>query len=198
MGRPITRERIVKKDHEGLKNELSQSMTGSEKERLKQERVDLVSEFGRVLGMERIDDLTLDMFKEFIVHINQRCTQHDVPLDMTRENFDQVRRNLRYFLYGSDPIETRINAVMISGPLRDHPLKIEGFHRSGSLLLNLMDGNYCIWNDKTQDVLLKYHLVQRTNDSWKMYKQNLNVQTRLCDDLGIDLYYLDYLLKKIG
>ena len=144
MGRPTTNKRTVKKDHEGLRNEIAQSMTGSEKERLQQERKDLASEFGRVLGRERIDDLTIDMFKEFIVHINQRCTQHDVPMDMTRENFDQVRRNLRYFLYGSDPMETRINAVMISGPLRDHPLKIEGFQRSGSLLLNLMDGKYCI------------------------------------------------------
>jgi hypothetical protein len=197
MGIPITKERAILKNYDGLKHELSQSMIATEKERIGKERADLVKEFKRIMSPERIDGLTYRDLIEFISYINGKSSQHDVPKDFTIENFDQVRRNLDHFLYGSDPIEDRINAVLVSGPLSEHPLKIEGFQRSGSVFLNLKDPKYCIWNDRTQDVLLNFHQVERNNNSWKMYEQNLKVQTRLAKDLDVDLYYLDHLLKKI-
>jgi hypothetical protein len=197
MGIPITKERAVRRNYEGLKNELSQSMVGTEKDRIAQERADILKEFKRIMSPERIEKLTYPDLIEFISYINEKSPHHDVTKDITIENFDQVKRNLDYFLYGSDPLEDRINAVLVYGPLKEHPLKIEGFQRSGSILLHLKDPRYCIWNDKTQDVLLFYHLVERNDDTWKMYEQNLKIQTRLGKDLEVDLYHLDYLLKKI-
>jgi hypothetical protein len=197
MGIPTTRGRPINKNYDGLKNVLSQSIVSTEKDRIALERADILREFKRIMSPERIDRLTHREFIGFISYINDRCPHHNIPKDIGTENFDQVRRNLDYFLYGSDPLEDRMNAVMVHGPLNEHPLKIEGFQRSGSILLNLKDPRYCIWNDRTQDVLLNYHMVERTDDTWKMYEQNLKVQTKLAKDLGVDLFYLDFLLKKI-
>ncbi len=197
MGTQITKDRMVQKNFEGLKDELSRSIIGMEKDRIALERADLHLEFKRIMSPERIDRMTHQEFMGFISYINDRCSHHNIPKDIGTENFEQVRRNLDYFLYGSDPLEDRMNAIMVHGPLNEHPLKIEGFQRSGSIFLNLKDPRYCIWNDRTQDVLLNYHMVERTDDTWKMYEQNLKVQTKLAKDLGVDMFYLDFLLKKI-
>ena len=95
------------------------------------------------------------------------------------------------------PIEDRVRAVLVSGPLSEHPMKIEGFQRSGSLLLNLIDPTYCVWTDISQDALFHFHLLERDDDPWNMYEQNIKVQTKLAKELGVDLFYLDYLLKNV-
>jgi len=197
IGHPIIKGRAVLGNLEGLVHELAQAIIGTEKERIAQERTDILREFKRIMSPEKIDKMTYRDLMDFISYINNKSPHHDILKDLTIENFDQVRRNLDHFLYGSDPMEDRINAVLVHGPLKEHPFKIEGLERIGSLLLHLKDPRYCIWNDKTQDVLLFHHLVERNNNTWEMYEQNLKIQTRLAKDLDVDLYYLDYLLKKI-
>lgn len=197
MGIPITKERMVQRNYEGLKVELSRTIIGTEKERNAQERADILREFKRILSPEKIEKMTYRDLMEFIAYINDRCSQHALPKDIAIESFDQVKRNLDHFLYGADPIEDRINEVLVCGPLKEHPLKIEGLEMSGSLLLHLKDPKYCIWNDRSQDVLLFYHMVEPNDNPWKMYEQNLKVQTRLAKELVVDLFYLDFLMKKI-
>jgi hypothetical protein len=197
MGVQITKERMVQWNYDGLKNELSRSIIGTEKDSIAQQRADILLGFKRIMSPEKIDRMTYCDLMEFISYINDRCSHHSLPKDLTVENFDHVKRNLDYFLYGADPMEDRINAALVHGPLKEHPLKIEGFERSGSLLLHLKDPRYCIWNDRSQDVLILYRMVERSDNTWRMYEQNQKVQTRLAKDLNVDLFYLDYLLKKL-
>jgi hypothetical protein len=198
MGVPKGAAKEILKNRDTLIKELCSLVDDQGRERMKSLLFEMQDLFNHTFSRERIDHITELEYEHFFRTLKERC-KYGIPYEASKRVLDRTKVNIKYFLYGDDPIESRINKVLQHGSSMKFPMKIEGMQRSATVLLHLMDPEkYCIWNDRTQDVLFDYLGKNRIEVSWDMYSWNLKNQKEIANELDIDLFYLDNLLKTVG